>query len=175
MDKSSPSIDLLGRIALALGIVLLCVAFLGCAPPTSAANGQVTLDGRPLSEAVIVFIPLHDGARKTGAEVVAGRYELPSRDGLRPGCYRVEFIDQPVFDLPAAEAAHRAHDNKISGDVRKNNAANANTAVAAQAHARARQRRRELPARYTIDSPLSIEFVAGRTTYDFALTTQPED
>lgn len=170
MDKSSPSIDLLGRVALALGFVLLCVAFLGCAPPTSAVSGQVTLDGRPLDEAVIVFVPLEAGARKTGGEVVAGRYELSARDGLRPARYRVELVDQPAIDFPAAEAAHRAHADKLKAGATKTG-----SAAAAQAHARALKRRRELPARYAIDSPLAIEFVPGRTTYDFALETQPSD
>jgi hypothetical protein len=138
-------------------------------------SGQVTLDGRPLDEAVIVFIPLDGGARKTGGEVIAGRYELPARDGLRPGRYRVELVDQPTIDLPAAEAAHREHAAKIKAGATQGSATKTNHAAAAQAHARILKRRRELPARYAMDSPLSIEFVAGRTTYDFVLVSQPGD
>ncbi|MGD9645931.1 MAG: hypothetical protein AB7U73_09470 [Pirellulales bacterium] len=164
MDRSSPSIDRLGRVALALGAVLACVAWLGCAQPESGVHGSVTLDGRPLDEAAIVFVPLGEGRRKTGAAVVAGRYQIDARDGLRPGRYRVEFVDQPAFALPNSATVQ-------SGPV----SASPPVHTATQARREDRPPRRVLPARYTIASPLTIEFEAGRTVFDFALDSQAED
>jgi hypothetical protein len=60
-----------------------------------AISGRVTLDGQPLSEAAIQFIPAMPGVRKTSCEVQCGTYHLPAENGLAPGEYRVDVIDLP--------------------------------------------------------------------------------
>jgi hypothetical protein len=80
-------------LAVALGI-----AIAGCARPFDdlprvPAAGTVTMDGRPLPEAVIQFYPLDDASktRTVGAngQVKDGRFSIPREDGPVPGKYRV--------------------------------------------------------------------------------------
>jgi len=67
----------------------------GCGKSPQAISGHVTLDGEPLSEAAIQFVPKFAGVRKTSCEVQHGGYRLPHENGLVPGEYRVDFIDLP--------------------------------------------------------------------------------
>jgi hypothetical protein len=111
---------------IAVGSLML----VGCQPSKVPVRGQVTLDGQPLSEAVIVFVPLEAGIKKTGASIRGGAYELVEIDGLLPGKYRVEVVDDPPLTL-----AHRPLPE---------------TNVALQT-------RRTIPLRYSQESPLSLE------------------
>ncbi len=92
-----------------LGMVVACCA--GCGGPTKhAAEGTVTLDGQPLTEARILFIPEMPGLKKTGSIVKAGRYRLPADVGLVPGVYQVQVVDDPPDidpDLPAGQRQPR--------------------------------------------------------------------
>jgi hypothetical protein len=90
---------------IAVGSLML----VGCQPSKVPVRGQVTLDGQPLSEAVIVFVPLEAGIKKTGASIRGGAYELVEIDGLLPGKYRVEVVDDPPLTL-----AHRRHRRRMS-------------------------------------------------------------
>jgi hypothetical protein len=104
---------------------LLLLALSGCGPTRTAATGQVTLDGAPLDEAAIHFVPLAAGSRKTGARIERGRYLLAAEDGLLPGKYRVEIMDLPPLgaghgDRPPARRPfpHRyAHDSRLEVEV----------------------------------------------------------
>jgi hypothetical protein len=123
--------------ALAFGLSLP-----GCSPAAVSVNGSVTVDGQPLDEAAIVFVPLKQGRSKTGATVVKGHYALPAHDGLLPGTYRVEIVDNPPLDYANHHPA----------------AAAGTTAVT--------KKRRHLPPRYSHKSPLRIVVPAegARTT-----------
>lgn len=128
--------------ALVAGVAL---AAAGCGGPARrAVAGGVTIDGQPLDEAVIMFVPLDAGMSKTGAKVVAGRYEVARDVGLLPGRYRVEISDDPPID-PAMRPGPSQP-----------------------------RRRRQLPIAYSIASPLAVEVAAGgETEFDFNLTSQP--
>jgi hypothetical protein len=75
----------------------LAIAATGCgggAPddrPRVAVRGTVTLDGQPLENAVIRFVPLPgvDGPTASNA-IVAGTFELPAYAGPVAGPHRVE-------------------------------------------------------------------------------------
>jgi hypothetical protein len=118
----------------------------GCGGPAKrAVSGDVTLEGKPLDEAVIMFVPLDIQAGKTGAAIKQGRYEVPREVGLLPGRYRVEIADDPPID--------HAHMNPTS----KQSAA-----------------RRRLPVQYSIASPLAIDVgPTGPAKFDFPLTSKP--
>ncbi len=68
-----------------------CV-ILGCGSENSAwVNGKVTLDGTPLDEANISFVPKsgsQDGAAWT--EIEKGEFSVPATSGLGTGEFRVE-------------------------------------------------------------------------------------
>ena len=80
-------------LAMAGGAALAFVVLNRAAPVDRiAVTGTVTLDGRLLQNAVVIFVPAANdgGQRKSGAEIVAGKYEIGEADGLVPGGYRVE-------------------------------------------------------------------------------------
>jgi hypothetical protein len=109
--------------------ILLALAATGCQrEQPRGIVGAVTLDGKPLDEAVILFVPLEPGQKKTGAPIVDGRYELAKEVGILPGNYRVEVADNP----PLNAATHRDAMQRKSS-------------------------RRPFPHRYSTDSPLTLE------------------
>jgi hypothetical protein len=132
-------------VVLAFQIACVVMASAGCGGPVRrAVAGGVMLDGQPLDEAVIVFVPLDAGGRKTGGGIAAGRYAVPQEWGLLPGRYRVEIVDDPPLD-PAMRPGQ--------GKSRP---------------------RRKTPVLYSTSSPLTIEVGAeGSTDFDFNLFSNP--
>jgi hypothetical protein len=117
----------------------------GCGGPVRrAVAGSVTLDGQPLDEAVIVFVPLGPGGRKTGGPIAAGRFAMSRDVGLLPGRYRVEVADDPPIDPGMRPDRMRPLP------------------------------RRQLPVAYSVASPLTVEVTAdGPAEFDFQLTMKP--
>jgi len=89
---------------LRLAGALLLLAIAGCRPAPQGVQGTVTLDGQPLDEAAIHFVPVGQPGRKTGCEIRQGAFELPAADGLLPGKYRVEILDIPPLHTAHAPA-----------------------------------------------------------------------
>jgi hypothetical protein len=132
---------------------LVCTVLLmaaGCGSSATPAKGRVTLDGQPLDEAIVIFIPLQAGRKKTGAAINKGTYILAMQNGLTPGEYRVEIVDNPPLNTPGLHGPEGA-------------------ATLAK--------RRLLPYRYANDSPLTIEVPSSPTEYnfDFELTSLPSN
>ena len=76
-----------------------CFAFLcfaaGCgdsyAPPRAAVSGKITLDGKPLSQGTISFVPLAEGVAASG-EITNGQFSIPAEKGPSPGNCRIEVL-----------------------------------------------------------------------------------
>jgi hypothetical protein len=75
----------------------LGAAFIGCGsarsegPQRVAVSGTVTLDGQPLENGVIRFIPHPDvKGPKASMSVTAGRFEIPETAGPVAGRHRIE-------------------------------------------------------------------------------------
>ncbi len=69
---------------------------LGCSNASKGLgkiHGNVTLDGAPLVEAQIRFFAI-DGGVGTDGKVVDGLYDIPAREGMSAGKYRVEFSSE---------------------------------------------------------------------------------
>jgi hypothetical protein len=66
----------------------------GCgssSPPRVAVSGTVTLDGRPIEQGAIAFVPTADSKQPSaGAEIAAGEYSIPAASGPSAGKYKVE-------------------------------------------------------------------------------------
>jgi hypothetical protein len=77
-----------------LGLLTLLAAVpAGCADRyggRQAVRGEVTLQGQPLKEGVIAFVPLDGQGTQSGAPVVNGAYAVPRASGLKPGKYLVQ-------------------------------------------------------------------------------------
>lgn len=82
-------IDWLSRLP-ALALIALAA---GCGPADPYArvrvSGQVVVDGKPLEQGEIGFVPTRDGPSAHGP-VAAGRYDIARADGPAAGPYRVE-------------------------------------------------------------------------------------
>jgi hypothetical protein len=80
------------RKTLALGAMLALVGVIGCGG-TNSVEGEVTLDGTPVSGAVISFVPA-DGKGQTGSATTdsAGKFTIKgtgNKKGLPSGMYHV--------------------------------------------------------------------------------------
>ena len=64
---------------------------LGCSPSGNSVSGKVTLDGAPLDDANISFVPKAAAQKQAGwATMAAGQYTIPPSSGLGTGEFRVE-------------------------------------------------------------------------------------
>jgi hypothetical protein len=89
-SKNIPSALVVSLTLTALMAVAM-FAFWSRRPALGAATGTVTLDGKPLENAVIVFVPLPPTVSKqSGAEIRGGEFAIDPEVGLAAGEYRVE-------------------------------------------------------------------------------------
>jgi len=81
--------SIVNRVCLTL---LLFIAMSGCNRGSGASvSGTVTLDGNPLDEATITFVPATGGQRQAAwAPVAGGKYAIDSASDLGTGQFRVE-------------------------------------------------------------------------------------
>jgi hypothetical protein len=78
-----------GAVA-ALGLAALA-SVAGCAPAGATISGTVTLDGAPLEDANISFVPQASGQKQASwATITGGKYAIPASAGLGTGVFRVE-------------------------------------------------------------------------------------
>jgi len=54
-----------------------------------AVSGGIKLKGEPLKSGSISFFPLENQETKSGSTIIGGEYNLPRKDGLKPGKYLV--------------------------------------------------------------------------------------
>jgi hypothetical protein len=67
-------------------LLLIALAATGCGPSTRRVWGEVTLEGKPVAEGTIEFLPEAGTAGpSTGTLIQAGRYDLESNKGLLAG------------------------------------------------------------------------------------------
>lgn len=87
-----------------VNLMLLAIAGIvlaGCSqssrPPTYRVTGTVTLQGKPLADAVITFVPIGEGEAASAITDANGHYALTTweaGDGARSGEYRVKVSKQ---------------------------------------------------------------------------------
>jgi len=145
-----------GVCATAVLACLGAIAVAGCGkkPPLAQVEGTVRLDGRPLADALVCFLPDPDrgtsGPRSVAVTDDSGRYRLrcdDQRDGAVLGWHRVLLEDMLLYSVS-----------------RQDRAGGARPALASR-----------LPARYTAanETPLSFEIKPGTQTIDVDLKSGP--
>jgi hypothetical protein len=67
-------------------------------------TGAVTLQGQPLKDGSITFVPLANQGTQSGAAITDGAYAIPRSAGLKPGKYLVQ-ITAGDGKTPADEEA----------------------------------------------------------------------
>jgi len=110
-----------------------------------AVEGNVTIDGVPLPEGKISFVPLPGTSSPTaGATIKDGAFKVLQAKGLRPGSFRVE--------VRAIRAAGKTVHDDLSGGV-------------------VEQMEQYIPKRYNESSELVADIKAGeRNRLEFALS-----
>lgn len=75
-----------------------CLVAAGCGPADSrvAVEGSVTLDGRPLAEGQVIFVPNEKSLGAEGAAIAAGRFTIR----VHPGPHRVEIVSMAREERP---------------------------------------------------------------------------
>ena len=88
----SPKLQIILATGSCLSLLLLA---LGCGgssgPPRAAVSGTITLDGQPLSQGTITFVPAGEGTAASG-EIEKGQFSIPADKGPSPGKCRVEVV-----------------------------------------------------------------------------------
>ena len=78
----------------ALLLLLSAFCLSGCGdggPPRGSVSGQVTLDGAPLAQGSILFVPIEGNQGiAAGGQIVDGKYSLAGDAGVSLGANRVE-------------------------------------------------------------------------------------
>ena len=74
-----------------MAFAMLLLALVGCSSDgRMAANGTVTLDGKPLESGMISFQPAPGSVgHSAGGQIKDGEFRLPADHGLKPGKYLV--------------------------------------------------------------------------------------
>jgi hypothetical protein len=65
-------------------------------------TGRVTLEGEPLKDGQIRFVPLANQGTEGGASIADGEYRVPRQNGLKPGKYLIQ-ITSGDGKTPAAD------------------------------------------------------------------------
>jgi len=157
MFESNPS-----RLVCSLTVVSLMV--LGCAedgPPIGKVTGTVTLDGQPLENAIVSFVPKAGGRASVGTTNAQGKYQLSyvERVGALIGSHKVSITSPPkVESIDMSEI--RSDDPRYAELMAKQNADYNNATV-----------KESLPAVYNKESKLVSEVNSGNNTIDFVLTS----
>ena len=99
---------------------------LGCSrgrqyPPTHSVSGVVTVEGQPVADAIVSFLPDDGQNPANGSTDASGRYELTSftrGDGAMEGSFRVTIVkyEKEVEDKPAVSAEKPAADEAELGE-----------------------------------------------------------
>jgi hypothetical protein len=82
------------KLATICGICLVIATWFGCGkkgPHRAAVSGHVTLDGQPISQGVIQFLPTQGTTGpEAGGVITDGQYDIPQQRGPVVGKARVE-------------------------------------------------------------------------------------
>ena len=97
-----------GGRAAAVVVVLALAAGCGKTDGRAGLSGSVTLAGEPLDGGVIELHPQGGGGPAGGAMIVAGRYEMPRKQGVPPGVYRV--VIRAQAEQPAGQGSQSRPD-----------------------------------------------------------------
>jgi hypothetical protein len=147
-----------------LAIITLVVAGCGTSgPPMGQVTGTVTLDGKPMPNRMVVFVPKAGGQTSTATTNSEGRYELigASTKGALIGLHTVSITS-------VREAAAAAVDMSQMPSDSPQYAAQGDPA----AYKKVAEFKEVIPARYNTKTELVEEVKAGKNTIDFDLKSK---
>lgn len=132
-------------------------------------SGVVTMDGKPLADAVVIFAP-EKGNPSSGRTDSSGNYSLIFKEnvqGALPGPHRVSIITGgPVVSQNPDD------DGGISQTLPIDTSPGENDGVAAIKLPKGTFKKDPIPERYNTKSDLKKEVVDGKNSFDFELTSK---
>lgn len=143
---------------------LFCLVTVGCdsGPPVGTVTGTVTMDGEPVDNALISFVPQEGGTTATGKTDANGNYELHrlSGPGAVVGTYKVVVttVKEPAEAAPEVATGSEDYAAQATGGT----AGDYNEARVAE----------PIPARYNKQSELIKEVNKGENEIDLELTSK---
>ncbi|WP_417388058.1 carboxypeptidase-like regulatory domain-containing protein [Gimesia sp.] len=155
------------QVSLIFSLIFLTVCCFGCSGggtevELEKVTGVVTMDGQPLANAVVVFIP-DEGNPSTAQTDATGKYELAHRGnamGAVPGKHKVRITTgQP----PAPE-------NDPDADMSQSEAA---TGIGFEEMESPKKKTKDpIPAKYNTNTTLTADVKQGENTIDFKLDSK---
>jgi hypothetical protein len=126
-----------------------CVAACGCGSSKTVIEGQITLDGKPLSSGVIAFEPTERGGKAFDSDITDGKYriEMPRDDVTGKCVVRITSLQATGRKIPAGPPAPQG------------------TLISEMAEA--------IPQQYNAKSTLQVN-LASSGPHDFSLSTSPK-
>ena len=77
------------------GLLLLLLLSAGCSPSVVEVTGEITLDGQPVADGMISFVPpsSEKSLKPAWSKINSGRYSISAESALKPEIpYRVEIL-----------------------------------------------------------------------------------
>lgn len=150
-----PNVSYLYLSCFALTLLAGCGSGPADLPDLAPVSGAVTLDGQPLSKAVIQFVPDAGGRSSTATTDDQGHYEL-----LYTSDYMGASLGKHKVTISTGEGEAMVYPEGVDPD----------TLNEAEQRKYASEQK-DLPARYNAKTELTAEIVAGENTHDFKLTS----
>ncbi len=154
-------------------MMLLTVCCFGCSGggadiDLGAVSGVVTMDGSPLADAIVVFVPT-EGNPSTGRTDANGNYELAhlgDSKGAVLGSHKVRIITgKPVTSDIDGDADITKSGNTGPADT-------AGSAIDGLKNPSAKGAKEPIPAKYNTKTELTADVKAGENTFDFKLDSK---
>jgi len=109
-----PPFTMQPRAAL-VAILLVALALAGCGSEFVPVEGTVLLDGQPLADAQVLFLPKSSGRPATGRTDAAGKFKLTTDrqgDGAKPGEYNVGVTALKISYGPSGEGGEQSEQQR---------------------------------------------------------------
>ena len=149
-------------LCVAAACCLVCLVTIGCGsggPELGPVTGKVTLDGKPVTNGLVTFMPIGGGRPATGKTDANGQYALIGVDGKGAllGQHRVTVTT-------VAEAV-------VVTEMRSDSAEYAKQAVANPSDYNSAKVVEPIPERYNTKTELTKEVKSGDNVIDLELTS----
>ena len=150
-------------------LMLLTVCCFGCSGSGTEVElgrvtGVVTMDGKPLADAVVIFIP-ENGNPSTAQTDAAGKYELAHRGNAMGAIFGKHKVRITTGQPPTPEVDPDA-------DVSQLETATGIGFEETETPKGKAAKKEPIPAKYNTNTTLTAEVKAGENTFDFKLESK---